>query len=405
VNRTLRRLAWVPLLALALWSLSWLIDLGGGAAAERSDGHSWNPPIQVHLGAASGEEQVRLEVVGRWQLRSADGKDQMLHEGSGFDGRIQVDAAGIRLGDYHTLRDGVWLVPEGDEALRLDGLSYDGRLLIGLDRDRRGRPENLELSLELPLESYVLGVVCGEMPTMAPDIQEALRAQAVAARSYALWRLGQGRMLRDDARDQVYKGADFITNEARAAVGATRGLVLFWENELVPCYFHRNCGGLTADARAAGFTKEKVAPLAGVLDETCRTPYGWERRVAAARFDRLAESHDLGESLTNIHALQRDASGRMLELRLQGEEEHHDLPADQVRGALRLPSSTWTAATVLPDGSVMMSGRGYGHGVGMCQEGALDRAREGASAEELLAHYYPGAALHRLSTEDQRLLP
>lgn len=405
MNSTAKRLAWIPLLALVIWGGARACDSLSPAPLEERPGDPWNPPILVNLTGLTGREAVPLAIHGSYRLLTIEEESQVIYEDVGFQGDLTYDAAGIRLGQIHGDRDQLWLEPAGNEAIRIGDLTYDGRLRMDLERTRSGRPKSLRLSLELPLESYVLGVVCGEMATMTPGIHEALRAQAIAARSYALWRLSQGRSLRDNTSDQVFRGADFLTQEARRAVQETRGVVLFWDDTLLPSYFHSDCGGGTTNAKEAGFTKSEVSPLAGVLDASCAEQYDWQRQVSASRFDRLAERHDIGDWLRAIQALSKDPYGRMVQVRLLGEEDHVDLPADQVRAALRLPSSRWTETKLQQDGSLVVSGRGNGHGVGMCQKGAMRLAQEALSAEDILAHYYPGAALHRLSTADQTLLP
>lgn len=405
MNATAKRLAWIPLLAVVIWGTARTCDVVTPAPLAERPGDPWNPPILVNLTGLTVRESLPLAIHGSYRLLTTEDEPKVIYEDVGFEGDLTFDAAGIRLGQIHGDRDHLWIEPAGNEALRLDDLTYDGRLRLDLERSRSGMPKSLRLSLELPLESYVLGVVCGEMSTMTPGIHEALRAQAIAARSYALWRLGQGRLLRDNTSDQVFRGADFLTKEARRAVQETRGLVVFWDGTLLPSYFHSDCGGGTTNALEAGFTKKELAPLVGVADANCATRYEWQRQVPASRFDGLAKRHEIGTWLRAIQALSKDPYGRMQHVRLLGEEDHFDLPADQVRAGLRLPSSHWTETKLQRDGSMVISGRGNGHGVGMCQKGAMRFAEEGLSAEEIIAHYYPGAALHRLSTADQKLLP
>lgn len=366
-----------------------------------------NPTITVRLMSLSGKAAIDLEVLGRYRLRDGDDPSRiLLPERSSFRGQLLAHETGPQLGPYQSMREHVVLETEGDDALRIDTLAYPGRLHIRSRRDERGLITGLDLSLELSLEDYVLGVVCGEMPSQREGAQEALRAQAVAARTYALEKRGRKRALRDDTFDQVFRGLDFHTWQAREAVDATRGLVLRHQDALVPAYFHRNCGGGTANAYAAGFHREDIAPLAGTFEPACRTPRGlWERRVAAADLDGLAKRYDLGTWLREINTIERDPSGRLLEVRLVGEEEHKDLAAERLRAALHLPSTQLVEARLQEDGSVVFRGHGYGHGVGLCQEGTLRSAKSGDTFREILAFYYPGAEVVALTSELEFLLP
>lgn len=366
-----------------------------------------NPTITVRLMSLSGRSAVDLEVMGRFRLRDGDDPSRvLLTERSSFQGQLLAHETGPQLGPYQTLREHVVLETEGDDALRIDTLAYPGRLHIRSRRDDRGLITGLDLSLELSLEEYVLGVVCGEMPSQREGAQEALRAQAVAARTYALEKRGRKRALRDDTFDQVFRGSDYHTWQAREAVEATQGLVLRHEDGLVPAYFHRNCGGGTANAFAAGFHREDIAPLAGTFEPACRTPRGiWDRRIEAADLDALAKRYGLGKWLREINTIERDASGRLLEVRLVGEEDHKDLAAERLRAALHLPSSQLVEARLQEDGAVIFRGHGYGHGVGLCQEGTLRSSKSGNSFREILEHYYPGAEVVALTSDLEFLLP
>lgn len=405
MKTTSRRFLITLLLAVALWGVSRLLSPGEATSPIATS--PLNPMVKVELTALSGRQPLPLEIDGHWRLLDGEHpQTEPLHHGSGFHDQLRLHTLGAELGALVLPQESLILEVEGDQGMRLGYDHYPGRLWIRVEQDRNGLGRRqLRLSLEMPLEEYVLGVVCGEMPSMATRTQAALQAQAIAARTYALFRLQQGRRLRDDARDQVFRGIDFYTEEARRAVQATRGQVLIWEGDLLPTYFHRNCGGATADALAADFLPAAMAPLKGAIDPQCRSPRGWEERVDAGRLDRLAQDYSLGDWLRAIATLERDASGRMLEMRLLGEKRHVDLPAESVRAALSLPSMQWEEMRLLRDGSLLVRGNGYGHGVGLCQEGAMAMARQGAGCDEILAHYYPDAQRQPLTTALDLLLP
>lgn len=367
-----------------------------------------NPVVTVRLMSVSGRASVPLELSGHWTLRDGDKPDAPpLLERSGYlAGLLHSDPSGPQFDAYRGGRDHITIEGSGDKALRIVHDYYPGKLHVRLDRERSGAVKGLLLSLEIPLEDYVLGVVCGEMRSQAKGGQQALRAQAIAARTYALHKLQTKDSVRDDTFDQVFRGLDFVTTQAEEAVAATRGQVLAFEDALVPAYFHRNCGGGTADAAEAGFHRQEIQPLSGVMDSGCRSPRGiWERTIPATQLDDLAKRYKLGAWLQGISTIRRDASGRLLEIRLLGETEHKDLLAEQMRAALSLPSVQLVDVRVLADGAAVFRGHGYGHGVGLCQEGTLRMSRSGSSCEEILQHYYPGSALVPLTSDLEHLLP
>ncbi|MDA0667969.1 MAG: SpoIID/LytB domain-containing protein [Planctomycetota bacterium] len=367
-----------------------------------------NPVIEVRLMSLSGNRPIPIQIAGRWKiLDGARPEHPVLHPGSGgFEGNLFVDSTGPQLGPYRTNSDHVIVTTEASEALWLDTFLYPGKLHIRTEREKSGHVIRLNLSLEMPLEDYVMGVVCGEMSSMQEGVHNALCAQAIAARTYALQKRGSKRGLRDDTFDQVFLGLDYRTTQAEAAIEATRGLVMQWDNALLPAFFHANCGGGTANALEAGFSKSEVAPLQGTLEPACRTPREiWERVISAEQLDGLAQRYRIGEWLQGISTIKRDASGRLLEVRLLGNEEHEDLAGERLRAALSLPSMQLVEVEVRIDGSAIFRGHGFGHGVGMCQTGAVRISRGGSSFQDILQHYYPEAELVPLTSELRYLLP
>jgi stage II sporulation protein D len=364
------------------------------AALHGAPAPTLEPVVPVRLMAFEGASALRFAVRGGWEILDDSGARRA--DGHELEGWLRADATGVQIGAYLCGVDRVILAPTGDAALRVENESYTGALEVGVQREG-ARATGLSLVLHLRLEDYVLGVVCGEMPTSVAGIGEALRAQAVAARTYALWQwTRRNGALRDTASDQVFRGLDWHTDAAREAVGATRGLELTWNDELLPAYFHAECGGRTADAAALGFVRKPLAALGGATDPGCEAAPRWSAVVSAERLDGAARALGLGTWMRAIHALERDDSGRMLRARLLGDQEHLDAPSEEARVRLGVPSTTWTAASVRPDGALELQGVGRGHGVGLCQTGARRRAKLGENWRVILGHYYPGAGLRPL---------
>ena len=386
----------------------WMKEPAVAHENELTDAPLLNPVIEVRLMSLSGSKPIPMQIAGRWKILDGTKPEHpVLHPGSGgFEGNLFIDATGPQLGPYRTNSDHVIVETEAAEALWLDTFLYPGKLHIRTERERSGRVIRLNLSLEMPLEDYVIGVVCGEMPSMQEGVHEALCAQAIAARTYALQKRGSKKGLRDDTFDQVFLGLDYRTTQAEAAIDATRGLVLQWDDALLPAFFHANCGGGTANSLAAGFSKSEMPPLQGTLDSACRTPRGiWERVISAEKLDGLAQRYRIGEWLRGISTIERDPFGRLLEVRLLGDEEHEDLAGERLRAALSLPSMQLVEIEVRSDGSAVFRGHGFGHGIGMCQTGAVRMSKGGSPFQDILQHYYPGAALVPLTSELRYLLP
>jgi stage II sporulation protein D len=250
--------------------------------------------------------------------------------------------------------------------------------------------------VELRLEDYVAGVVAGEMPASFPA--EALKAQAVAARSYALtrkieaqaadraWDIGTGVLA------QVFSAAPSAA--ARRAAEATAGEVLALGMEPVEAYFHAACGGRTEGGLAA--LGRDLPYLAPIECGRCERAPGvrWALRLGPRE---LAAAAGLPGDATAARVAARSGTGRAERVEVQAGERRTALGAADLRqrlGFSRLPS---LACELQADrGGFVLEGRGRGHGAGLCQWGAAGMAREGRTYGEILGHYYPGTEIVRM---------
>ena len=258
----------------------------------------------------------------------------------------------------------------------------------------RAEPETVE---ELSLEEYVAGVVSGEMPASFPP--EALKAHAVAARSYALtrkieaqaagrrWDIGAGVLA------QVFHGGA-PKPAAQAAVAATAGEVLALGMEPVEAYFHAACGGTTeAGLPALGRDLPYLAPVAC---GKCGGAPGarWTVRVEPRA---LAAAAGLGGAASAARVATRTTTGRAAQVEVAAGGRRATVTATDLRRALgyaRLPSLAFDVRA--DGGAFVFTGRGQGHGAGLCQWGAAAMAREGKGYREILLHYYPGTDVVRM---------
>ncbi len=255
----------------------------------------------------------------------------------------------------------------------------------------------LRLIEELPLDDYVAGVLSGELPAGFPP--EAQRAQAVAARTYALvkkieaeasgrsWHLGA------NVLSQVYAGAA-PNPAARAAADATRGVVLVRGNEPVEAFFHSSCGGKTE--RGADALGRDLPYLVSVPCGRCNQAPGarWTLTHSGAE---LGKALGLGGPVTALKVSEQSPSGRAARLELQVGGQRLGLTAVDLRQRLGWSKLRSLAFEVKErGGSITFTGRGQGHGTGLCQWGAAGMAREGKDYRDILRHYYPGTALAKL---------
>jgi stage II sporulation protein D len=314
--------------------------------------------------------------------------------------------------------------PDRDALVQVNGRPYRGA--ITALRDRRG----VTVVDRVSMETYLAGVVSAEMGRRSLTEQEALRAQAVVSRTFALRNLrrwqAQGFDLYATVADQVYGGAASETPEGRAAVDATRGRILTYGGVPIDAFFYSTCGGRTADGtevfRAADRPYLRSVP--DVADDGTaycsisprfRWREEWTGEALRATLQRTlppvaaaaggaATASDVSE-VRDVRVSYRTPSGRVgrLTIALRRGDVHVDEP--NVRQVLRpisgelLRSNTFTL-TVSGAGQrvtrLTADGAGAGHGVGFCQWGAVGRSRAGQDYQRILAAYFPGASLERL---------
>ena len=357
------------------------------------------------------------------------------------EGRLvasQREAPAFRLGPGESVSlrpDGLGLVVDGGSATgRYERLTFvsldDGRFVTVDGRAYRGVLEvfagsgGITAVNVVPLEAYLAGVVNAEMGRRAPNEGAALEAQAVIARTYALRNLGKsaasGFDLVAGVTDQAYGGIASETAEGRDAVRATRGEVMTYDGELIVPFYHSTCGGSTAAPEEAFRTVRSTPYLRPVSDRHGDGAYcdisprfSWSVEWDGPTLRRILRQtvpSTIGvdaEQVDEIHDLRerrRGPSGRVAELRIGVSGGEIPVFGPDVRAVLQTPDGRMLGSTLIQlaaerrEGVVAhlrVEGRGWGHGVGMCQWGAVGRARAGQSAKTILETYFPGAHLAR----------
>ena len=253
------------------------------------------------------------------------------------------------------------------------------------------------------LEDYLLGVLPYEMSHSWP--LEALKAQAVAARTYTVMQIKQNKKkqfdLYNDVRSQMYKGSGQVYDSVRQAVEGTAGQVLSYKGELFNTYYHANCGGGTDDAKIwTGSSASTVKPLQGTScsTDTQSKSYSWKANIPAASVNKFVNNKGLKGSVTKIKVHQRSSSKRAITLQFTTSNGTKNLSCAQFRlavGAGLLKSCKITAVSKTGP-NFAFSGHGFGHGIGMCQDGAKGMAQQGKTYKQILNHYFPSSDLTEL---------
>jgi stage II sporulation protein D (peptidoglycan lytic transglycosylase) len=280
--------------------------------------------------------------------------------------------------------------------MRVNGREYEGRLDVFRNGD-----VGLAVVNELPLEDYLVGVLRAESNERWPA--DALRAQAIASRTYAAYhrQLNAARPYHIVASTahQQFVGRVAAASPAWGAVQETAGQVLYWEGELFPAFYHANSGGYTEDPRSvfAGRGLPALRPV--VCQLAAGAPnFQWALELRLDDLSELLRRGGVGVgTVRGIEVIERTTSLRVGAVMVRGSERTQRLRGSDFRRVIGYDTLKSTLFAVAVDGQVArFSGRGHGHGVGMCQWGAKSMAELGASARQILTFYYPGAVLSTL---------
>lgn len=326
---------------------------------------------------------------------------------------VEISSGTINFAGWNLTTKEIIIAPETPNIFNINGDDYRGKLLLITSPDGN----SLDAVNLVPLEAYLKGVVGTEMPNYWEPA--ALEAQAIAARTYCLYikeRFGKNRhwdVSRTQA-NQAYNGVKAESAQVSKAVNKTSGMVLVCnhngENGIFPAYYSSTCGGHTENSKNM-FGGDSFAPLAGVECPYCKDVakagfFFWndvkydKSEVQTRLLNKYSGLTKLGKIDKIIPVRQSDYNdfSRLTLIRLKGSTGKTDvLRAEDLRLAidstgLKLKSTIFKIIDA-GDKWVFDSGRGFGHGVGMCQCGAQGMAKQGKKAGQILFYYYPGSKI------------
>jgi stage II sporulation protein D len=334
---------------------------------------------QVRIAVA--EDLASAEITGHGLRRAAWGDDPRF-EPLSLDRIVVGFKRGALTLDGKPAGSGL-RIEASEGLLRVHGFAVRGTL------DVKATPRGLLVVNAIPLEDYLAAVLGGEMPPSFPP--EALEAQAVAARTYAIERkldqYGRAYHLGATVLSQVYGGAGREDPRTRAAVDATRGEILTYDLAPIEAYFHASCGGRTESGKAAlGRDLPYLQPVSCPCTEDPKTSWNLQLDDAAISREFHVDADDLKVAV-------RSTTGRALAL----SDGSHKLDAVTFRRIVGYSKVKSLGFVIEHEhGKLELKGRGLGHGAGLCQIGARILAERGWSYTRILEHYYPGAALQHM---------
>jgi len=342
----------------------------------------------IRVALIKGTESVRLEGIG---VLAADENGKPLKDKSPFylvrtkDG-LSVNGKVVRR-----------LTVSAPVFIQVNGKKYHGNMEIS------PADKGLLVVNELPLEDYLIGLINCEISSQWP--MEAIKAQAVVARSYAVYQKEMRKNaiydLESTVMDQVYDGCEIEDSRAGRGVKETAGEVLTYKGNVIQAFYHSNCGGHTESSENVwGFS---LPYMQGVDCSYClATPSAkWEQTIPLNKIESLLKGNGYQVAgLLEIRTGKKNRSGRVTDLILISAKGRLTISAVNFRKIIgyTVIKSTNFEARIAGDDAVF-TGIGYGHGVGLCQWGAKQRAGDGFDYREILSYYYPGTRLGRVYSE------
>lgn len=314
---------------------------------------------------------------------------------------IRATTGGLLLGETFIQADRI-VCRATSGTLTIDRHPVHGALSVVRTVTPDGTPQLLAVA-HVSLDQYLLGVLAGEMKSSWP--LETLRAQAVAARSYALVQfLQEGQAgkpfdLRASVEDQVYRPGFVAPARIRKAVESTAGEAIVVQGRIQKTYYHSTCGGRTVPA-AAVWGDKAVQGFPPVEDPYCKaSPHArWTMHLPTTAFaTQLDAAGYITPRIRDLKFTRDDYNERIMRVAVGTAGQPFLLDANTFRRVVGFGNLKSTWFTMRNDrNGWLLEGRGFGHGVGLCQWGAKGMAEAKMNYRQILNFYYPGAELQKV---------
>ena len=349
---------------------------------------------QVRVAILQDKEDFNLSIHGPFVLKNAETGVVLEKLPFIYDANVHLVPQGIALGSQKYNNKNLMFEPSRSATVYVNRHPFRGKISILRTWDDR-----LMVINTIDVEQYVKGVLYHEISHHWP--LEAIKAQAVAARTYALYSK-EFSFKRDfdvtsDIYSQVYGGKNAERFRTSLGVDATAGIVLAYKGKLLPAYFHASCGGKTEDA--ANLWDVSLPPLKGIVCIYCADSphFKWKGNFRLKDIQEALDQkgHHVEGLIKDIVVLTRNKSGRVEKLKITTREGNEIvISGKDFRDAVGPNEIKSSNFEIVMKGYFMdLVGFGWGHGVGLCQWGAFGMARIGKDYKDILQFYYPGAEL------------
>ncbi len=336
-----------------------------------------------------------ISVRGKYTIIDPKTQEVLSHGRRLSRSRVILRDGGIHIGLSFYARKELRLLLQKDATLERTGKKKRYRGAIDISVNKKGQ---LLVINAVELEAYIRGVLYHEVSHRWP--LEAIKAQAVAARTYALYQAEVNKEgpydVTSDIYSQVYGGRSAERYRTNMAAERTKGQVLLYNGKILPAYFHASCGGHTENVKE--LWKHDLAPLRGQKCVYCQlTPhYAWKKNFQSKSVqDKLNKHGYTLELIKEIRILSRAKSGRIKDLQITTRDGKTVTLAGKtfrhIIGPNELKSNFYD---IEMNGYYFdVHGHGWGHGVGMCQWGAYAMSQQRKNYKEILTYYYPGVKI------------
>lgn len=368
--------------------------LGSVIAIAEVAGRKQKPPAQmVRVAIVRDAREVNLEIQGSYHFIDLDLGRVVAKGPRLIKSKIRLLDKGLFVGMAVYPSKRVLIKPSKDASIIVNNHRFRGDILLLRTPDNRLTAIN-----NIDIEDYIKGVLYHEISHHWPI--EAIKAQAVATRTYAIYKM-QSSQKRDydvtnDIYSQVYGGKNSERYRTGIAVDRTTGEVLSYQGKILPAYFHATCAGMTEDSKE--LWNISIPPLKGVPCLFCQdSPHmRWKKNFRLQNIqEKLNKNNFLIGPIKNIEIIERTRSERVKSLKITGRDASEVIiSAKDFREAIgpnELRSNNYEIA--MQGYYVDFIGKGWGHGVGLCQWGARGMSAQQFNYKQILAYYYPSSTI------------
>ncbi|HHT9136747.1 MAG: SpoIID/LytB domain-containing protein [Candidatus Brocadiales bacterium] len=338
-------------------------------------------------------KEAQLSINGSYQITGS--LTNIIDQGQGLQKtKISASNGGISIGNKRYDNSELRITGLRDGAIELNNIRYRGEIRIVQQFNNK-----FSVIEEVDLESFISGVLGSEMPQTWNE--EALRAQAVTARTYAMYKkkVRRNEVYHLDMLELAYRGMSSESPRLNKIVQDTKGIVMVYDWNIFPAYFHSTCGGHTEDVGSV-FGKDSMPPLSGVACNYCNnSKYSrWSTDVSKSEIERrLRDANIYVSNISTVKAIDPGAGKHGSRVEIVSADGSKEMNANDFRLVVGPNYLYSTAFDSRNNGqSITFTGRGWGHGVGLCQYGAQAMAEKGFQWAAILKYYYPKIELVRV---------